>query len=224
MRRPAGTDPSPILGEMSESPVKALPFTIALTGGIGSGKSTVERLFAERGVTIVDTDRIAHELTGPGGEAMPAIAAEFGHEVLALDGRLDRDRMREIVFADPDARRRLEAILHPMIRAVSTQRLAASTGPYAILVIPLLVESGRPRERAARVLVVDCPRETQIERVMHRNGLPRARVESILAAQASREQRLEAADDVIVNDTTPDALVPAVEALHRRYLEMAARN
>jgi dephospho-CoA kinase len=190
---------------------------IGLTGGIGSGKSTVADLFAARGASVVDTDAIAHELTGPGGAAIAAIRAEFGDSVIRPDGALDRDAMRERAFEDAAARRRLEAILHPMIRAESSRRLGAAEGRYALLVVPLLVESGNRAAAVDRILVVDCPVEVQIERVMRRSGLTRERVETILAAQASRAQRLAAADDVIDNGGAPDALPAQVEALHRRY-------
>ena len=194
---------------------------IGLTGGIGSGKTTVANRFAALGVTLVDTDLIAHALTGPGGAAMPAIAEAFGAGVIAADGRLDRAAMRALAFGDPAARRRLEGILHPMIRAESERQLAAAASPYAILVVPLLVEGGRPRERARRVLVVDCRPETQVERVMQRNNLPREQVLAILAAQASREQRLAAADDVVDNDGPPNGLDARVRELHERYLALA---
>ncbi len=194
---------------------------IGLTGGIGSGKTTVANRFAALGVTLVDTDLIAHALTGPGGAAMPAIEQAFGAGVVAPDGRLDRAAMRSLAFGDPAARKRLEAILHPMIRAESERQLKAATSPYAILVVPLLVEGGRPRERAHRVLVVDCLPETQIARVIQRNGLPRDQVLAILAAQASREQRLAAADDIVDNDGPPDGLDARVLALHRHYLALA---
>jgi dephospho-CoA kinase len=195
---------------------------VGLTGGIGSGKTTVANHFAELGVTLVDTDLIAHQLTGPGGMAMPAIQTEFGATVIADDGRLDRAAMRQIAFSDPAARRRLEAILHPLIRQESERQLAAATSPYAILVVPLLVEGGKPRERAQRVLVVDCQPQTQIDRVMKRNNLPREQVEAILAAQASRAQRLAAADELIDNDGAPDTLAQRVRTLHERYLALLA--
>ncbi len=198
------------------------PFIVGITGGIGSGKSTVERLFAARGVDIVDTDLIAHELSGPGGAAIEPIRTEFGDEVITADGRLDRDVMRARVFADDSARARLEAILHPLIGERSRARIAAGRGPYTMLVVPLLVEKGNWKGRVDRVLVVDCPRETQIARVMARNGFSRAQVEAILDAQASREERLAAADDVIDNSGDEAALEPAVDELHRRYLAMAA--
>lgn len=198
------------------------PFIVGITGGIGSGKSTVERRFAALGVDIVDTDRIAHELSGPGGAAIEPIRAEFGDRVITADGRLDRDAMRALVFDDASARGRLEAILHPLIGEHSRARIAAARGPYTMLVVPLLVEKGNWKGRIDRVLVVDCPRETQIARVMARNGFSRAQVEAILAAQASREERLVAADDVIDNGGDESALDGAVAELHRRYLAMAA--
>ncbi len=196
-------------------------FAVGLTGGIGSGKSTVADLFVARGATLVDSDAIAHELTGPAGDAMPAITAAFGPGIVAADGRLDRAAMRTRVFTDPDARRRLESILHPMIRALAEARIDAAAGAYVIVAIPLLIESVGWRQALDRVLIVDCPVETQIERVIRRNGLSRAEVEAVIAAQVSREQRLAAADDVIDNGGAPEALAPQVEALHRRYLELA---
>ncbi|MFO1299350.1 MAG: dephospho-CoA kinase [Burkholderiaceae bacterium] len=214
----SSTDSSPGVSASSACERRLL---IGLTGGIGSGKSTVADLFAARGAAIVDTDAIAHELTGPGGAAIAAIRAGFGERVIRADGALDRDAMRERAFEDPAARRKLEAILHPMIRAESRRRLDAAEGPYAILVVPLLVESGDRAGGVDRILVVDCPVEVQVERVMRRSGLSRERVQTILAAQASREQRLAAADDVIDNGGAPAALDAQVEALHRRYLRGA---
>jgi dephospho-CoA kinase len=195
---------------------------IGLTGGIGSGKTTVANLFAARGVALVDTDLIAHALTGPGGAAMPAIAKAFGDAVLAPDGRLDRAAMRALVFADPDARARLEAILHPMIRAQAASELEQAQGLYAMLVVPLLVESGAWLDRLDRLLVVDCPTEVQIDRVMKRSALSREQVLAIMAAQASREARLQAADDIVDNRDTPDALPDQVDALHAVYSALAA--
>ena len=196
---------------------RARRLLVGLTGGIGSGKSTVAAQFAARGAPVVATDEIANQLTAPGGAAIAAIRAEFGDAVIRADGALDRDAMRERAFGDPSVRRRLEAILHPMIRAESQRRLAAAQGPYAMLVVPLLVESGDRAGGVDRVLVIDCPVDVQIERVMRRSGLTRARVESILAAQATRAQRLAAADDVIDNSGEPAALSAQVDALHRRY-------
>ncbi|MFM0136213.1 dephospho-CoA kinase [Caballeronia grimmiae] len=198
-------------------------FSIGLTGGIGSGKSTVADLFAARGVPLIDTDIIAHQVTAPGGVAMPLIASEFGSGFLAPDGSLDRARMRELVFTDDTAKARLEAVLHPLIRAETERQRQAAGGPYHIVVVPLLVESGNWASRVSRVLVVDCPVETQIERVMRRNGFPREQVLAIIAKQASRETRLAAADDIVLNDeaATLGTLAGQVDELHARYLELA---
>jgi dephospho-CoA kinase len=198
------------------------PYTVGLTGGIGSGKSAVAALFSRLGVHVVDTDEIAHELTRPGSEAIAAIRAAFGADVIAADGSLDRTAMRRLVFADTRARKRLEAILHPLIRAESGRRLERGARPYAILVIPLLVENGVDRSRTARVLVVDCPVASQIERVMRRSGLAEAEVRAILSSQATREQRLAAADDVIDNGGSQEALADQVARLHEKYLTLAA--
>jgi dephospho-CoA kinase len=202
-------------------------YVVGLTGGIGSGKSAAADLFAAHGVAVVDTDAIAHALSKAGGAAMPAIRAEFGAAVVAADGALDRAAMRAIVFADEStktsARKRLEAILHPLIRAESERQLAAAAAPYAMLVVPLLIESGSYRERVDRVAVVDCREETQIARVMSRNGLARAEIERILAAQATRAERLAAADDIIDNDGEIAALPPRIERLHADYLALARR-
>ncbi|RQR39019.1 dephospho-CoA kinase [Burkholderia sp. Bp9142] len=198
-------------------------FAIGLTGGIGSGKTTVADMFAARGTSLVDTDLIAHRITAPAGLAMPAIEHAFGPDFVAADGSLDRAKMRALIFSDDDARRRLEAITHPLIRAETDREAREAQGPYVIFVVPLLVESGNWKARSDRVLVVDCPVETQIARVMRRNGFTREQVEAIIARQATREARLAAADDVIVNDaTTPEALAAQVDALHQRYLGFAA--
>ncbi|HUL91742.1 MAG TPA: dephospho-CoA kinase [Burkholderiales bacterium] len=200
------------------------PYTVGLTGGIGSGKSTVAGMFANLGVQVIDSDEIAHELTRPGGEAMAPIRAAFGAEVVAADGSLDRARMRRLAFGDAQARKRLEAILHPLIRAESGRRLQRAASPYAILVIPLLVESGVDRSRIGRVLVVDCPEAGQLERVMRRSALPKEEVRAILASQATREQRLAAADDVIDNSGAPEALKGQISRLHEKYLTLATRS
>lgn len=196
-------------------------FSVGLTGGIGCGKSTVADLFAERGASLVDTDVLAHQLTAPGGAAMPALLAEFGAQFATPDGAMDRARMRDLVFADPGARSRLETILHPMIRAATAAAAQAATGPYVIYVVPLLVESGNWRARVQRILAIDCAESTQIARVMARSHLPEAQVKAIMAAQATRQQRLEAADDVIDNDAGVDALLPQVDRLHAFYLHQA---
>jgi len=196
---------------------------IGLTGGIGSGKSTVADAFAALGAGVVDTDQIAHGLTAPNGAAMPAILAEFGPTVADTTGAMDRSAMRQLVFSDPLARRRLEAILHPMIGAESTRALEAIDGPYRIIVVPLLVEGRHWRSRVDRVLVVDCPRALQIERVIQRSGLAIAQIESILDAQATREERLAQADDVIDNAGLPDRLPAQINALHVSYCKLSGR-
>jgi dephospho-CoA kinase len=198
-------------------------FSIGLTGGIGCGKSTVADLFAARGAAVVDTDQIAHALTAPGGAAMPALVEAFGPGYATADGALDRARMRALVFTDPDARARLEAILHPRIREATASAALLAAGPYVIFVVPLLIESGSWRERVARVLAIDCPEATQVARVMARNHLTEDQVRAIMAAQVTRARRLEAADDVILNDDGFDALLPQVEDLHAFYLDEAAR-
>ena len=199
-----------------------MPFVVGLTGGIGSGKSAASQRFEALGAAVVDTDAIAHELTAPGGAAMEAIRARFGPEVVAADGRLDRARMRALAFAEPDARRHLEGILHPMIRRVARERAEASRAPYVLMVIPLLAESASPRATARRIAVVDCSRETQIRRTMARSQLDRATVERILDAQATREQRLAIADDVIDNEGSLETLDARVRELHASYLRLAS--
>lgn len=194
---------------------------VGLTGGIGSGKSAAADYFATLGAAIVDADVIAHELTAPGGGAMVALEAEFGKAVVAADGRLDRALMRHLAFADPGARQRLEAILHPLIQTQAEarcQKALASGAPYVVLVVPLLIESGGYRQRVARVLVVDCEDDIRIARVMARSGLTRAEVDRIMGAQAGREARLAAADDVIDNGGNLDDLAKQVAELHHRYL------
>jgi dephospho-CoA kinase len=199
-------------------------FVVGLTGGIGSGKSTVADRFALLGATLVDTDLIAHQLTGPAGTAMPELIDAFGPAIAAADGRLDRAVMRERAFGDPGARKRLESILHPMIRAAAERQVGESIGPYVITVVPLLIESGNWKQRADRVLVVDCPEDIQIERVMARSGLARDQVLAIIGAQASRDQRLAAADDVIDNRGEPGDLDAQIAPIHRRYVELAAEK
>ncbi len=198
-------------------------FAVGLTGGIGCGKTTVADLFAARGAAVIDTDQIAHALTAPGGAAMPALVEAFGPGYATPEGALDRARMRTLVFTDPDARARLEAILHPRIRAATAAAALLASGPYVIFVVPLLIESGTWRERVARVLAIDCPEAMQVARVMARNNLTEAQVRAIMAAQVTRARRLEAADDVIRNDDGLDALLPQVERLHSFYLDEAAR-
>lgn len=196
-------------------------FTVGLTGGIGSGKSTVAECFAAHGVPVIDTDVVARELTAPGCAALDAIHAAFGETVMQADGTLDRAALRRRVFSDAAARHQLEAILHPRIRQIVAQTLTTLTAPYALIVIPLLVETGSYRDVLSRVLVVDCPEDLQIARVMARSGLAQDEVEAILAAQAGRAERLAAADDVILNTASPAALRTQVATLHWHYLALS---
>ena len=196
-------------------------FVVGLTGGIGSGKSAAADEFARLGATLVDTDVIAHALTAPGGAAIAPVRALFGEECIDASGAMDRAKVRARVFADPAARRQLEGILHPLIRRESAARVAAATGAYVVLVVPLLVESADYRARVDRVLVVDCPLELQVSRVRARSGLSEDEARRIIAAQVSRETRLAAADDVIDNSGTLEALHAQVRRLHQRYLELA---
>lgn len=201
-------------------------WALGLTGGIGSGKSVVAERFARHGAAIVDTDVITHALTAPGGAALPALQTAFGSAIMTRDDTLDRALLRRMVFADPAMRARLEAILHPLIRAEAEAqlcRLASADFCYGVLVVPLLVETGAYRDCIRHTLVVDCPPELQITRVMARSGLARSEVEAILAAQASRSQRLAAADDVVCNDGGLAALDAAVTTLHDKYVARAAR-
>ncbi|CAM5312981.1 dephospho-CoA kinase [Alcaligenes faecalis] len=198
--------------------------TIGLTGGIGSGKSQVANFFASWGAAVVDTDVIAHELTAPGGLAIEPIRDAFGAQALAADGSMDRDWMRACVFADPDARHRLEAIIHPLIWNVTKAQTLKAQGCYLVVVVPLLVESGRWRDRVDRICVVDCDEATQIARVQKRNGLAVATIERIMAAQAQRQQRLDVADDVVLNDgqTTLPLLEERARAVHQRWCALTA--
>jgi dephospho-CoA kinase len=199
-----------------------MTFIVGLTGGIGSGKSAAASLFEQLGAAVVDTDAIAHELTAPGGAAIDPIRTAFGDDVIDARGALDRAAMRRKVFSDAQAKARLEAILHPMIRAEADRRSADARAPYVVLVVPLLVESGSYRSRVQRVAVVDCPEEIQVARVMSRSGLSAEEARAIMTTQVGREARLAVADDVIDNGGELAALRPQIEALHRRYLEMAA--
>jgi dephospho-CoA kinase len=199
-------------------------FSVGLTGGIGCGKTTVADLFAARGASVIDTDQIAHALTAPGGAAMPALVQEFGADYATADGAMDRAKMRALVFADPGARTRLEAILHPKIREATAAAALLATGPYVMFVVPLLIESGTWRERVARVLAIDCPEEVQVARVMARNNLPEAQVRAIMAAQVPRATRLAAADDIVKNGGQLEDLPPQIERLHQLYLDFSKRK
>jgi dephospho-CoA kinase len=199
------------------------PLLIALTGGIASGKSAVADLFAGHGVPVLDTDRIARDVVEPGTPAFAQILETFGRDVLDARGALDRRWLRERVFADSNGRQRLEAITHPAIREELARRATRAGGAYQIHVIPLLVEGGRTSDYD-RVLVVDCPAEDQLRRLMSRDRTDAEQARQILAAQATREQRLEAADDVIVNTGTLEDLEQFVATLHRNYALLAQRR
>ncbi len=198
-----------------------MPYVVGLTGGVGSGKSAAAEEFARLGASVVDTDAIAHGLTRAGGAAIAAVRREFGDAFIAAHGAMDRERMRALVFDDPRAKRRLEALLHPMIRAESERRIAAAAGPYVVHVVPLLIESPDYRERVARVLVVDCAEALQVERAQRRSALSAEAVRAIIRSQIPRADRLAAADDVLDNSGTFAALQKQVAQLHARYLKLA---
>jgi len=195
---------------------------IGLTGGIGSGKSTVADRFAALGATVVDTDAIAHSLTGAGGAAIDGVREAFGANFIGADGALDRIAMRELVFEDPRARAKLESILHPAIRAAADRALAHASGAYAVLVVPLLFETGGYRDRVARTLVVDCAERLQVERTARRSGLGAEQVRRIMRAQWPRWRRLQMADDTVWNGAGADALDPQCARLHRMYASLGA--
>ena len=200
----------------ASGPARLAVNRIGLTGGIGSGKSTVAALLVAHGATLVDTDAIAHALTAPGGAAMPALRQRFGAAVAGSDGALDRAQMRSLVFADPAAKQALEAVLHPMIGAEAQRQAgwAADRGSVVVFDVPLLAESSAWRSRCQRILVIDCPTQTQVQRVMARSGWAADQVERVIAQQASRESRRAIADAVIFNDGLgPDALTSEVAAL-----------
>ncbi|MGB8855162.1 MAG: dephospho-CoA kinase [Burkholderiales bacterium] len=191
---------------------------IGLTGGIGSGKSAAADRFAQHGIAVVDTDDISRELTGANGAAMPAIKRQFGDAFLTPIGALNREAMRQRVFSDPLAKKQLEAILHPLIRAESLKRIAAATSPYVILAVPLLFETGGYGEIVSSTLVVDCSELLQIERTMQRSGMTGEQVRAVMAAQLTRKARLKNADDVIHNNGTLRELADEVDRLHKKYL------
>ncbi|MGU5815689.1 dephospho-CoA kinase [Aeromonas hydrophila] len=199
-------------------------YVVAITGGIGSGKTTVANQFAELGIEVVDADIIAREVVEPGTPALAAIATHFGSEVITPDGQLDRRRLRERVFTDPQAKGWLNALLHPLIRTEMQRQCAAARSPYCLLVVPLLVEN-RLTALANRVLVIDVDEATQIERTCRRDGVSHEEAQAILAAQASRAERLAAADDVLDNQNgTPEAIKSRILALHETYLAFASQQ
>jgi dephospho-CoA kinase len=202
----------------------AQPYCVGLTGGIGSGKSTVAEMFADLGAELIDTDAIAHQLTGQNGAAMPRLVEAFGAAIATLSGALDRVAMRDRVFSDPAARKILESILHPLIRAESIRRLSSVTGPYALLVVPLLVENlAAYRPLLHRIALVDCAPADQLQRTAARPGVGIEQARAILAAQASPAERMRIADDVIDNRGDLAGLRRQVGLLHERYLELAGR-
>jgi dephospho-CoA kinase len=198
---------------------------IGLTGGIGSGKSAVSRCFERLGVPVIDADRLARYVVEPGQPALAEIAAHFGADLVRDDGSLDRAQLRERVFAEPDSRRRLEGILHPRIRACMREQLAALPGdtPYAVLVIPLLLETGQ-RDMVDRVLVVEASESVRLARVTQRDGVPEDQVRRVLSAQCSAEDRAAAADDLIENEGSESELAAKVWALHEKYLALTRRD
>ena len=198
-----------------------MTLVVGLTGGIGSGKSIVADAFAERGADVTDTDRLAHALTAPGQPGHLRVLDAFGPAFLRPDGTLDRARLRELVFADAGARARLEAILHPLIREAAAEEMAGWKGPYGILVVPLLLER-EGASRVDRVLVVDCPEDVQIQRVVNRSALSEGEVRAIVATQLPRALRLARADDVLDNSGALSSIAPQVAALDRRYRALGA--
>jgi len=192
---------------------------IGLTGGIASGKSTVARMFAELGVEVIDTDEIAHQLVAPGSPALAAVIEAFGRTILTEDGALDRPQMRRIVFADSDKRRRLETILHPLIRQAALAKAAASDAVYVILVVPLLFETGFD-QLVNRTLAIDCPEILQIERLVDRDNVSKEEAQAMIASQLNRQERRAAADDVIDSSGTLATIHSRVFELHEQYLDL----
>ncbi len=198
-----------------------MPYCVGLTGGIGSGKSAASDRFGALGAGVVDTDEISRALTAPGGTAIEQVRQQFGPEFVTADGGLDRARMRRLVFADAAARKKLEAILHPLIRARTRAAIAAAAQPYVVVIVPLLLETGACAELVQRVLVVDCEEAEQVRRTMARSGLSAAEVREIMATQLPRAERLRHADDVLANDGDLPALQRRVARLHAQYLDLA---
>lgn len=198
-----------------------MAYIVALTGGIGSGKSIVADAFARHGVTVIDADMIARQVVEPGTPALAAIAKRFGNEILQADGGLHRAALRQRIFSQPDDKTWLDQLLHPLIHQETQRQLAQAVSPYTLWVVPLLVENGL-QDRADRVLVVDVAVETQLARTLARDGISRQQAQNILTAQAKRKQRLAVADDIIDNSGVAQRIEPLVAALHRRYTVLAA--
>jgi dephospho-CoA kinase len=201
-----------------------MPLIIGLTGGIGSGKSSTAKFFAALGAELIDTDVIAHELTQAQGAAIDAIRQIFTKKFITEEGSLDRKKMRSLIFSDNESRRKLEAILHPLIRIEVARRAALLTTPYAMIVVPLLLETGGYQEMIHRILVVDCNERDQIARAVARTGRDEQTVCAIMATQLSRNERLQQADDVIANDGDMEHLQKQVNILHRKYLALAGNS
>jgi dephospho-CoA kinase len=199
-----------------------VPYIVGLTGGIGSGKTTVERLFKTFSVDIIDTDAIAHLLTAPNGLGIPSIQSQFGIEFLNSDGSLNRSAMRQLIFRDPDAKHKLEQILHPSIRVEVDAQLHRTRTPYVILAVPLLVETGAYQDRLDRVLVIDCTEEQQVRRTSARSKLSEQEVRDIMATQVGRKERIRHADDIILNNGELAQLTPATTVLDQRFRVLAA--
>lgn len=197
-----------------------MSYVVALTGGIGSGKSTVAESFARHGVSIVDADVIARQVVEPGQPALQDLADRLGKQILLPDGSLNRAVLREIIFSDPSIKQWVNQLLHPLIHAKTRQLISAATTPYVLWVVPLLIENGLQKQ-ANRVLVVDVDEQTQLARTMLRDGVNRQQAEQILCAQVSRQQRLACADDIIDNSGGVETIEPRVASLHSRYLELA---
>lgn len=201
-----------------------MSYRVGLTGGIGSGKSTVATLFTELGVPVIDTDALSHKLTQAGGYALPAIRSTFGEAYIDSTGALDRAKMRQLVFSDNMAKQRLENILHPLILAQAKSQAKSSPAPYVVLVVPLLFETSDYQNWLNHTVVVDCSEESQIARATTRSGLSEQAVRAIMAQQLPRAQRLSLADDIIHNDGALSALRSQIEQLHKTYLKLAARS
>ena len=197
---------------------------IGLTGGIGSGKTSATRFFAAEGIAIIDADTIAHELTGVQGDAIPNIKKYFGVDFITKNGKLDRKKMKNRIFSDINSRKKLEEILHPLIQAEIMHRIETAFSPYIIVVAPLLLETGDYCETVTRILVVDCNEECQISRTVSRDGLSKEEVRTIMATQKPRQERLNQADDVIVNDTDISSLQEKVKLQHNIYLSLLQKK
>jgi dephospho-CoA kinase len=197
---------------------------VGLTGGIGSGKTSAAKFFAAEGVAIIDADTIAHELTGAQGAAIPNIKKYFGSNFITEDGKLDRKKMQSRIFSDINSRKKLEGILHPLIQTEVMHRIETVSSPYIIIVVPLLLETGDYCETVIRILVVDSNEEQQISRAISRGGLNKEEVRAIMATQKSRQERLNQADDVIVNDTDISSLQEKVKLQHNIYLSLLQKN